>query len=359
MLDKILVVSLLVLLATGCSHDKNYPIRKTSVDRGYYSSVLQEVDQEIGRHAQDLKLRLKRLWVSEKLDWPEDVSGDIHYLIMEQGLSGEIYEYGLAFFSSYHQYENLLNLVAEWKKMEPESPETLHYEILALSGMHRSDEVQALLWQLLQSERKNPASMRFAAEQYLLMKDTAYAMYAFNLLYRCDSTGEPMLVDQYLPLLLATGYPQKARQILLSQPVDSSDIEKKVLLATTLYQLGEASEAHRMLRSYKNPDILKLRSEWFEQAEQWDSAISLVDERLQQDSSIALLLKKGELMERRGLFLGAYELYTSIWNEDTTNAIASERAQDVARKIAYLRRSNQPEAVRPVIEFKSKKATNK
>lgn len=359
MLLKVFNISILIVLLASCAHDRQYPIQEVKVDMTYYLNSLKEINDQVIAHPEDLTLRIRKLFISEKLRWPENVSGDIHFLIREKGLTYEIYTYGVDFFQIHHQYENLLNLVIDWEGLEGESSATMQYKIIALQGLARTKEAEYLLWRLVQSNKNDAGSLDFVAGQYLYgLKDTTRAIYAFNLLFR-SQPDHPALMQEYIPVLLATGYPDEARKVLLAQPADSSDINRKMLTAQVLYQLGDAESAHRLLRPYDREDVLTMRSEWYEGTSQWDSALFYRDRLLLEDSSVLHLLAKARICDQRGWLSSAYDLYLSVLEADSTNTIAAEGAQDVARKIAYLQRPNRPAATTPVLDIESKKATNK
>ncbi|WP_421878381.1 tetratricopeptide repeat protein [Marinoscillum sp.] len=350
------IILLLVVLSFGCSDSKKYPIESARIDVNYYLQALSEVKTQIQANSKNTNLRKRKLLVSRELKWPEDVSEDIEFLKKEEGLSYELMQYAADFYRTYNYHEKLLGILEEWESLHQRLPESNRWKISSLFGLGRYDEAKYLLWDYVQENKDHLEAMIYAADNYLKLQDSVRAIYAYSRI--ADLRPEhPSLLKVYVPVLVKMGYPERASAVLSKQSFDSGSTDKKILIGEVYFQMGKISEAQELLRGDTSSSALNKRIDWYEQTLQWDSAMVYANELVWKDSANKSLLRKARLLENRGWLNSSYSLYGLVLNRDSTNAIAREGAQNVGRKIAYLRSLREAEEKIPVLEVSPKKAT--
>lgn len=352
----VIVFSFLVCFLIGCSDSNKYPIESVNVDVSYYLTALNEVNQQIAANKSNLSLRKRKLLVSRELRWPEDVSEDIQYLKREDGLTYELIQYAIDFYQTYHYYEQLLNILEEWESINGELAGSNRWRIIAYLGLGRYTEAKYLLWNYIQDNSQNVEALLFAANNYLELDDSTRAVYAFGKVAELKPDNSQLL-DFYIPALIRLGYPERANKVLAYQQLDSTNLEQKLMIGEIYYEMGDQEKAHELLRTDLSSPVMMKRIDWFEKTQQWDSAVDLANRLVWRDSSTTALLRKATLLENRGWLSSSYNLYTLVLAEDSTNSIAIRGAQNVGRKIAYLRSLREQEEKIPVLDVSPKKGT--
>lgn len=355
MTEKLLIL-LIIISAFGCSRQKRYPIESVQLNNTHYLDALNDIDREIDNRPGDASLRRRRLLINRELHWPDDVSDDIAQIKKQEGLDYELLQYAIDFYNAHHYYESLLNVIDEWESLNGEFPQSDRWKIIAMMGLNRNEEAKYLLWRLIQNHKNESQMLLFAAENYLELHDTTRAVYAYNRLAETNP-DHPVLLESYVPVLLRMGYAQRAIKVLEAQRLDSTDVTSSMMLASTFYQLGEEDRAHALLSAFDDTSVLYQRAAWYEQALQWDSAVVFLNRVIMRDSSTTALMKKAALLDKRGWLSSSYSVYSIILEKDSSNTIARESAQNVARKIAYLRSLREAEKEIPVLDITSKKET--
>lgn len=339
----------------GCSQSNQYPIGNGDSEAGFYIRQLNNVNKKLQTGKDDTELLYKKLFASQQLSWPEDVSKEIQTLMSREGLDYELYRYATDFYQNYRQYEALNAVVDRWLSGRTAAIQDFKWKIVALNGLQRDLEAKEFLWSLLQqSDRRD--DLLFAAHEYLRLQDTTRAIYAFSRVAQ-NHPHEPALLESYIPILLSQGYAQKAKDLLVQQKAFIEGFEAESVLAKTLYELGEVDEALGLMRNYDNPEALYQLADWYHRLNRWDSAVYYADRLILLDSSRKAVFKKASIMEDRGWLNSALENFSVLISADPSDSIAVSRAQIVERKIAYLRRLREAEQNTPVLDISPKKST--
>ena len=350
------VIFIFLILSIACSDSKKYPIESMSVDVNYYLTALSEVNQQLASNKSNVALYKRKLLVSRELRWPEDVSEDIAFLKREEGLNYELVQYAIDFYSTYHYYELLLNVLDEWESLNGSLNGSDRWRIVAYLGLGRYTEAKYMLWKYVQDNPKNIDALLFAADNYLDLEDSTRAVYAYGKVAEIKRDHSSLL-DLYVPVLIQMGYSDRAESVLFSQELDSSNSAQRYLIADMYFKKGDYQKAHDLLKKDESESAIIKRINWFEETLEWDTAVSLVNQLVWRDSSQAALLRKATLLENRGWLNSSYNLYNLVLANDSTNSIALEGAQNVGRKIAYLRSLREQEEKIPVLDVSPKKGT--
>lgn len=347
---------IVLILFSSCSRQREYSITVPEVRAEYYLKALSEIGEDIERQPTDVELRKRRLFINQQLQWPEDAQSDLQVIFKWQGLDTETFHYAMDFYDKHRLFEEMLNLLARWEAPAHQSSLLLTWKVKALIGLNRINEAKHHLWQLLQVSKNDSEQLTFTARQYLAMEDTVRSLYSFHLLAQ-NAPQHPALQGEYVPVLLEKGRAEVAQEVLTKMSIDSSDVKSKIQLARIHYQLGDHEKAHQALSGINQESVLSMRSEWYAERFQYDDAIALLDQVILTDSSETALLQKAQILETRGWLSSAYGVFMALFEKDSTHTIAQESAQNVARKIAYLRSLKEQEEKIPVLEIRSKKAT--
>lgn len=348
-------ILLLMVLCLACDQPRHYEVQEPTAQPDYYIRLLKEVNSQVDKNPKDEDLIYRKLYIGQKLRWPEDVSDEISHLIKKRSFDFELYHYATDFYQSTHHYEKLLGVLDKWNESYPVSLNDIRLRIIAFNGLKREMEARNLLWQLLQKS-DNPEHLAFIGSEYIAMEDTARAAYAFSLLARQDPQHS-VLLNVYVPLLISQGYPERARDLLLAQGDESETFEKRFFLAKALFQIGEEQKAIDLMRESDNTvGDLQIAS-WYRDLKDWDSAIFYIDKVLQQDSTREAYFVKATILEDRGWLNSAYSMFSTLVSLDSADSISQNRVEIVGRKIAYLRKLREAEKRIPVLEIPSLKST--
>lgn len=351
-MHRFILGGLIVLL--GCGGPVNYPIESNQRAMPDYDQLLEEVNQRIEKD-RSLDLIYKKLYYSHQLGWPQDVREDIRYLIMRQGLDYELYQYALDFYASSAWHEELLGLVDSWLRHHPASLQDYRWKVVALRGLGKEEEAKSFLWSLMENA-EGSEDLMLAGKTYMDIGDTTRAMYAFARLAKVQPT-EPVLMAHYVPLLLEQGYDDRVRELLIHQRDQVEGFKDQLNLAKALYQLGEPEEAIATLTAIDRPEAFLQLSDWYWSEKNWQEALTYADKLIAVDSSRLSLMRKAAILEDRGWLNDALSLYRIVETQHPQDSIAGTRAEQVERKIAYLRRLREEANRIPVLELKPKKTT--
>ncbi|RED94420.1 tetratricopeptide repeat protein [Marinoscillum furvescens] len=334
------------------SCDQNsYPVQKAGKPVTAYLNELQTSGQpEAGGGVEAIR---QKVWLAQKAHWPNDCRPDIEHVLNHTELTYELLISALDCYATRSYWHEMLTILEKWEEGHVLNSTLTPYKIKALAQMGESGRAGELLWQYLNREKSTKA-YEFGAEVYLGLGDTVRSMYAFQQLVSLNP-AHPSLVSTYVPLLVSQGFPQKALNLMDHTKLTD---EQLMFKARALYQMGEVSDAHKVLASLSGTEAWSQRVTWYQQQNQYDSAVYYTDQLIQMDSSKEHLHKKAQLLELRGWLNSAYALYQTILEKQPTDSIALDRARIVGRKIAYLRSLKEAEATRPFLEIKPKKSIN-
>lgn len=344
------------IFAIGCNQVTKYQIEEDRLTPDYYNTLLSEVKEEATENPKDEDLIYRRLFLSQKLGWPDDVSAEIAFLINKRSFDYELYNYATDFYRSDHQFERLLETVEKWNETNAVTDQDIRSKIIAMNGLNKDVEASRLLWVLLQ-QNDNPDNLTFIAKRYLGLADTVRAAYALSKLARQDPHNS-LLLDAYIPFLIERGYAKRAKEILLVQSTDNNDFEKQFLLAKTMFELNEPYQAIDLLRNFNNPTSDLQTARWYRDLNAWDSAHFYVDKVIARDSTREALFTKGTIYENRGWLNSAYSTFNLLVRQNPADSISLQRLQIVSRKIAYLRKIREAENAIPILEIPSLKSTD-
>lgn len=347
---------MILILVWACDSSHRYPIDAPSATEAFYGDQLRSVNAELETRKTTEELVFKKLYASQQLGWPEDISSEFDQLLKLKGLNHELYFFGSDFYSRWEKFDELNQLVDRWLRIHRPTSEDLKLKAMALNGLGQQDQAGSMLWSL-STDSKDPESLRFAARSYLKLADTARSMMSFARLAAISPTDSALL-QEYIPLLLNAGYTSRASDLLVYQEPYITGYPGKAVLANTLYQMGEVDQALSILRSYAVPEAYTQLVDWYREQMNWDSAVYYIDRLITMDSSRAYLFKKAVILEDQGALDASLDNLNAIIVRNPEDSVAISRAAEVEGKIAYLRRIREARRKIPVFSITPKKSTD-
>ncbi len=323
-----------------------------TVNTDFYQRALAELKSVYDEKPSDKTLR-QILFYCEKLDWPESSITYLDVYLEKYGLNKQSVAMFLQYYLSNEKHSDLVSLLDRWEFYHGLDEELAQYRIK--SSIKGVDKLSAIgLIREYVDQFKSKDSYEFAAMQSIEIKDSVGQMRYFQQLVNLDP-GNRLAERLYVPQLIQQGYFNKAYEILTAGDEQPEGFERTLLLARALHGMDSVEQAIDLIKPYDQSESLVQLADWYREIGRYDSAINCVNAILLEDSSRNVVFLKADIQEERGWLSSSYALFNTLVSRDTTDSIASQRAQIVARKIAYLRRLREEQERMPIPELQPKK----
>ncbi|MEQ8548580.1 MAG: hypothetical protein RIC03_11760 [Cyclobacteriaceae bacterium] len=344
----IIVLSTLFLLS--CNNNTGNKIEKVSITKEYYRDALDQVSKAYEKSPSNELLR-RKLYFLRLLNWPE---GSVQTLEIAQnrfGLTDEIVHNLAAFYLSRENYDDLYDLLKDWKRYSELDRELSQIQVELLANTVPSKTLNALI--SYSKSFQEEKDFNFIASKSYLLADTAEILPIIKELANEDHKN--VLVNHWLvPVLLKRNRNKEARKYLVAQ-LASGDNEASLTLLAKSFLDENVDTAKVVLRSMGTFSSYSALSDIFESQRRYDSAVYYVDKQINLDSSRNLVFRKASLLEQRRWLSSSYYLFNLLSEADSTDSISRKRASVVANKIAYLRSLEELVEDVPILELKPKK----
>ncbi len=332
---KVRPLFLLFLVILGCnSKVEKQEISGLESGPDFYKNAYLEVEEAYKDDPTDQLLRQK-LYYLEKLEWPPMSLSTLEQAQKQFGLNKELIEKFVIYYEKNGQYASLMELLGTWGKIHELTPEMMQSNISAHMALSQRERSIELLNEYIY-DFDAPENQAYVAKQFLKLGDTLMSVYHYSKLYKQDPE-HPDLISQYALLLLNIGQPARARAVLSETAKSDTSFQAQFMLAKSLYQMGETGKAKSILNNRSNPQAYEQLTNWYWREERWDSTMFYVDKLIQIDSSRNAIFMKASIYEETGALNASLKLFEILVQNDSTDYLAKDRAQDVSRKIAYLR----------------------
>ena len=327
--------TLLLVLIIGCnSKIEKQEISSLDSANNIYWDAYEEVEKAYEKEPSD-QLINQKLYYLEKMGWPPMSIDALNQARERLGLDQDLVKKYMLYYEKNEQYAPLMELLGAWGKLNKLDAEMMESNIRAHMLLAQKEKTIELLHDYIY-ENKKPENEAFVAGKFLKLGDTLMSIYHYSKLQKMDPSHQD-LISQYVPLLLRINQPGRARSILTESARSDTTFHTRLMLAKSLYQLGERRSAKGILREYNRKEALDQVTRWYWQEEVWDSTMFFVNKLIQVDSSREALFMKASIYEERGALNSSLQLLNLLIELDSTDNLAREMAQDVSRKIAYLR----------------------
>ena len=327
--------TLFLILIFGCnSKIEKQEISSLDSASNIYWDAYEEVEKAYEKEPSD-QLIYQKLYYLEKMGWPPISIDALNQARQRLGLDQDLVKKYTLYYEKNQLYAPLMELLDSWGKLNKLDAEMTEANIRAHMLLAQKEKTIELLNDYIYDyhEQENEA---FVASKFLKMGDTLMSVYHYSKLHKMDPSHKD-LVSLYVPLLLKINQPGRARSILSSSARSDTTFQTRLMLSKSLYQLGEKREAKGILLAYNRQEALDQLTRWYWQEEKWDSTMFYVNKLIQIDSSRTALFMKASIYEERGALNSSLQLLNLLIELDSTDNLAREMAQDVSRKIAYLR----------------------
>jgi tetratricopeptide (TPR) repeat protein len=185
-------------------------------------------------------------------------------------------------------------------------------------------------------QHQDARALRFTANQYLTMHDSALAALWYHRLYRQDAT-EPDLKNYY-PILLEWGRYDKAYEVIMALSKSGPDKTLQLDACAALYGLNQPVKAKQQLRKLRHlPESNFLLGTWFRQEKRLDSAAVYFTRYAQMLPNRPEGYEQlGHTLESASQYNRSLSAFEQAYALDTTNQKLAAHIQLVRQKIAYL-----------------------
>ncbi|MFT6883235.1 MAG: hypothetical protein ACJAVY_002039 [Marinoscillum sp.] len=346
----------IAIIFYSCSEAHRYPITEEDAGIEYYRTSLKSLNEEILSKPKDISLRKRKLLISKRLDWPEDVNTDINLIIDMSSLDLQSFDLSLEYYKSIDSFEKQLELIDYWESIYGKKSEYLTLKANAYIRASNFEAADSILWQLVNTPDCTEGNLQISANFYSMQKDSVRLSAVYELLFQTDPLSENLIMG-YVPLLLAQSRGDRALEIFEMRQGLSTTDEEKLWLARTYAQQGNIQRAQDILEPIESDSAVYQRVEWYEQTLVLESAVRLLDPIIARDSNEYALFKKAQITHNQNKVYESYRLLSILIEKDSTNSKALNEAEIVARKIAYLRNLKEQENRIPVLDINSKKLT--
>ncbi len=326
---------LLIVFIIGCnSKVEKQEISSLDSTENVYWEAFQEVEKAYEKEPSDQLVRQK-LYYLEKLGWPPISIDALNQARERLGQDKELVNKYVQYYEKNEQYAPLMELLDSWGKLNNLDAEMMESNIRAHMILSQREKTIELLNDYIY-EYKEAENEAFVARNFLKMGDTLMSIYHYSKLQKIDPKHKD-LITHYVPLLLKIKQPGRAKSILTMSVQSDTTFQTRAMLAKSLYQMGERKRAKGILLSHNEKAALEQLTRWYWEEKHWDSTMLFVDKLIQVDSSREALFMKASIYEERGALIASLQLLNLLIELDSTDNLAREMAQDVSRKIAYLR----------------------
>lgn len=325
---------------------------------GFYSDAMDRINDELKSDPDDERLIDQKLFYCEQLGWPTTCISALDAYKEIHGMTNQLVEQYITYYSQHKRYQLLLETIEKWGSEYNLGENYTELAIDCLTRLGRNAAAKIELKEYLKDHQSQEA-IQFASSQYLRIRDTTMAAYNLGKLYRLDPTNS--LMWDYGKILHSLGYDKLGFEVMdhfVSSHPD--DLETQLVYAKLLNSADKTRQARRVLMPFASRDtIAYLLTEWYKNAQLWDSASYILTNVVASDSlNRKPIWKLGRLYEDRGWLLSSLPYFEHLVEMNPGDTLAQQRIDLIQRKIAYLQRLKFEESKIPLIELKPKTIEN-
>ncbi|MEQ6168906.1 hypothetical protein AAOE16_17035 [Ekhidna sp. MALMAid0563] len=348
----------LLVIVVACSSPKNDKIVVPELHAGFYSEALERINDKLASDPENSRLVDQKLFYCEQLEWPTTCISALEAYREVHGMTNQLVRQYIAYYREHQRYQLLVEIFDRWDEEYGLKKEfsQLYVKSLVQAGSDKRAS-EELRWYLISHQTLE--DIRFASEQYLLIKDTVLAVYNLGKLYKLDSQSE--LMWQYGNILNRLGYYDFSFQVIGDYAEQNkNDFNIQLAYARMLENANRRTEARQVIKPYTDRDtIAYLLADWYKKDLLWDSASYVLADVIAKDSTNRKpIWKAGDLYDERGWFTTSLKYFEHLTRLNPDDTLAQQRIDLIQRKIAYLQRLKFEEEKLPTIELQPKKIEN-
>lgn len=355
---RILLLTVFIVLF-GCGERKKTPIVVPEITASFYERALDEINEQISKSSESEKLIEQKLYYCERLGWPTSCYSALESYQADNGMTYQLAERYIAYYLRHERYQLLLALIEDWNEKFKLEEKFVEVYIECLAKLGKSQRTVVELREYLK-KRRAPSDLAFASRQYLRIDNRPLAALTLSRLLNMDPTHS--MAWEYGNLLLELGEVTKGLSVLNRYiSGENVSVERQIQFARILQQQGRYVDARSVLdlNVQVKDSLAEFYSELFEALGQFDSAIFVLEVFIEEDSSRREpYWRLGLLNENRGRLSTAAGYYSKLIKRDPSDTLATQKLDEVQRKIAYLQRREREARQMPLLNLEPKKIEN-
>lgn len=346
-----------MIIFVACYSPKNDKIVVPELHAGFYNDALERINDKLKSNPENSRLVDQKLFYCEQLEWPTTCISALESYRDLHGMTNQLVRQYIAYYRRHERYQLLVEVFDRWDEeygLKNEFSQLYISSLVQVGYNKRASE--ELRWYL--TDNQSLEDIRFASEQYLLMKDTALAAYNLGKLYKLNPQNE--LMWPYGNMLNQLGYHDLGFQVIGDYADRNNEFSIQFSYARMLENANRRSEARQIIKPFMDRDtIAYLLADWYKKDLLWDSASYVLGDVIAKDSTNRKpIWKAGRLYEERGWLSTSLKYFEYLTQLNPNDTLAQQRMNLIQRKIAYLQRLKFEEEKIPVIELQPKKIEN-
>lgn len=341
----ILIFGFLTILA--CESKKEYLIQVPEKTKITSESILTILEEKAKDEPENEWLLNQQLYFCEQLDWPNRCEKTLLKAKEKFGLTERLIDRFVEFHlqkGNYAELGSLLQGVIETRsRLEALIQVGVHQESVNLTYLNRYME-----------RNQDARAFLLASKTYLYLQDSLKAATQIKALLAIDP--ENAYLKEAYPVLMDTKNYVSALQIIEYQlSKDSTNHKLAYDQAMIYHNLNNQDTAMFLLKQVNHSKAFLTLHDWYKEENNYDSALTYLKKVGDYSNDADLLLSHAELLESKGFLTLSLPYFESSLSIDSTNLELQNRVDIVRRKVAYLRKKREEEALPapPVVERKT------
>ena len=342
-----LLLILTLLIAWSCENKKEYLIQVPEKAKITSESILSILEEKAKEEPENEWLLNQQLYFCEQLGWPDRCERTLRKAKEKFGLTERLIDRIVAFHLQKGNYKEVTQILQG--AIETRS----RLEALIQVGIHQDSLNLTYLNRYLERNQDARAFV-IASMSYLQIQDSVNAAIHIKSLLALDPYHE-FLIHAY-PVLLERDEYISALQIIENQQInDPNNAQLAFDQSEIYYKMGETDTALYLLKKVKSSDAFLTLHNWYKEIDNYDSALAYLKKVDDYSNDAKLLLSHAELLEAKGFLTLSLPYFESSLAIDSTNLELQNRVDIVRRKVAYLRKKREEQALPtpPVVERKT------
>lgn len=331
-------IGLLVLLSCKSRSDHRIEIPEESHITS--ESFLTDLEKKVANEPENEHLVRQQLYFCEQLGWPARCEKVLRNAQSRWGMNEKLLDQLTAYYLAHEDFSKVEQLLEG--QIETRTRIETRLRIQAMTRKINDQDIQNYL-----DQNNDLSAELFVIDILTVTQDTMSLMAAYDRLSQKDSVHKSLI--GYIPILEQQGNYQKALEVIENQIASghsSDNLEKR--RAINYRNSGQRDTAKFMFMEIDDKWAYEQLADLFFLEKAWDSCIHYTDELIALDqSNLDYVLLKAEALEAKGWVTPSLPYFERVLASDTTNLELQNRVENVRRKVAYLRRKREREAIIP------------
>lgn len=340
-------VFLLFLFTLACESKKEYLIQIPENARITSEYILSELEERAKEEPENEWLLNQQLYFCEQLGWPNRCERPLRRARERFGLTERLIDRFVTFYLQQGSYDELAQILQGAMETRPRLEALIQIAI-------RRDSVDLTYLNRYLERNQDARARQIAINSYLFINDSVNAINQIKALIDIEP-HHPTLKDVYPVLLDQKEYASVIQVLDYQRTLDSTNTHLALDQATAYYHSNRPDTAKLLLKRFQNTEAFLRLHEWYKQESNYDSALAYLKKSGDYSQNPTLQLSHAELLENKGFITLSLPFYETALALDSTNLELQNRVDIVRRKVAYLRKKREEQALpaTPKVERKT------